>query len=123
MSSTPGAAATLLCVLTGVLLTIPAPAPADDWRVHLAICNQDPACAKEQAAARDLWDTQQWSPELKEACRKQYIQPYSKDYRAAVQCVAELETKRQEYELREAEINRKNKQNKTYRSWGGIIVK
>ena len=110
-------------LLTGILLAVPYSAPADDWRVHLAICNQNPACAKEQAAARDLWDSQRWSPELKEACRKQYIQPYSKDYRAAVQCVAELEKQRQEYQLREAEIKRKNKQNKTYRSWGGIIVK
>ena len=96
---------------------------ASDWRVHLTICNQDPACAKKQAADRDLWDSRKWTPELKEACRKQYIASYSKDYSSALKCVTELEKQRQELEKNEAYIDRKRKEHKTYRSWGGVIIK
>lgn len=115
-----------VAILTGLvscILAIPVTLSASDWRVHLSICNQDPACAKEQAAARDLWDNQNWSSDLKETCRKQYIQVYEKDYRAALKCVSELEKQRQEYELRQADINRKRNEHKTYRTWGGIIIK
>ena len=106
-------------ILTALLLTLPAAVSASDWRVHLSICNQDAACAKEQAVARDLWDSQEWTPEFKESCRQQYVQMYSKDYRAAVKCVTALEEKRQEFELREAEIDsrRDDNDNKT------IIIK
>jgi hypothetical protein len=106
-----------------MLTVFPAGGSASDWRVHLGICNQDPACAREQAAARDLWDGQKWTPELKETCRKQYIQPYAKDYRSAVQCVTGLEKQRQEMEMNEAYIDRKRREHKTYRSWGGVIIK
>ncbi len=103
-----------------VILTAPVIALASDWRVHLSICNQDVTCAKEQAVARDLWDSQDWTPEFKESCRKQYIQMYAKDYRAAVKCVAALEEKKQEFELREAEINRKEDDTDTNKT---IIIK
>ncbi len=106
-----------------LLLALPTLVPASDWRVHLNICNQDPACAKEQAAARDLWDSQKWTPELKDACRKRYIGPYAKDYTNALKCVTELERQRQEMEKNEAEIDRKRREHKTYRSWGGVIIK
>lgn len=102
---------------------LPAPGFSSDWRVHLSICNQDSACAREQAAARSLWDSRQWTPELKESCRKQHIQAYAKDYRSAVQCVTDLEKQRQDMEIREAYIDRKRREHKTYRSWGGIIIK
>lgn len=95
---------------------------ASDWRVHMTICNQDKACAQEQAAARDLWDSQNWTPELKESCRKQFIQVYSKDYRSALTCLKELEKQRQEFQQREAYIDRKRREHKTYRTWGGIII-
>jgi hypothetical protein len=95
---------------------------ASDWRVHMTICNQDKACAQEQAAARDLWDSQNWTPELKESCRKQYIQVYSKDYRSALACVKDLEKQRQEFQQREAYIDRKRREHKTYRTWGGVII-
>ncbi len=98
-------------------------ASAGDWRVHLKICNQDPVCAKEQAAARDLWESRNWTAELKESCRKKYIAPYSKDYSRALACVTELEKQRQELEMNEAYIDRKRKEHKTYRTWGGIIIK
>ncbi len=101
---------------------LPSAGFSSDWRVHLGICNQDPACAREQAAARSLWDSQKWTPELKESCRKQYIQPYAKDYRSAVQCVTDLEKQRQDMEMSEAYIDRKRREHKTYRSWGGIII-
>lgn len=106
-----------------LLMVLPAGLTASDWRVHLSICNQDPACAKEQAASRDLWDSQRWTPELKESCRKKYIGPYAKDYSNALKCVTELEKQRQEMEKNEAYIDRKRKEHKTYRSWGGIIIK
>lgn len=101
----------------------PAAVSASDWRVHMKICNQDQACAKKQASSRDLWDSQNWTPELKEACRKQYISPYAKDYSGALNCVSELEKQRQEREKNEAYIDRKRKEHKTYRSWGGVIIK
>ncbi len=112
-----------ILIFTIVLVVSPSIGFSSDWRVHLSICNQDPACAKEQAAARDLWDSQNWTPELKESCRKQYIQVYSKDYRSAVQCLTSLEKKRQELQMNEAYIDRKRREHKTYRTWGGIIVK
>ena len=96
---------------------------ASDWRIHMSICNQDKTCAQEQAAARNLWDSQNWTPELKESCRKQFIQVYSKDYRSAVACVKELEKQRQEFQSREAYIDRKRREHKTYRTWGGIIIR
>ena len=104
------------------LLALPVVGSASDWRVHLGICNQDKACAQQQAAARDLWDTQNWTPELKETCRKQYIQVYAKDYRAALACVKDLEKQRQEFEQREAYIDRKRREHKTYRIGGWTIV-
>jgi hypothetical protein len=110
-------------ILLILLLALPTLASASDWRVHLPVCNQDAACAKEQALARDLWDKQNWTQEFKDSCRKQYIQSYSKDYRAAVACVTALEEKKQEFDLRQAEIDRKNKENKSYRTWGGVIIK
>lgn len=113
----------LFCGLIGCFLIIPLTVSASDWRMYLGICNQDPVCAKEQAAARDIWDNQNWSTDLKATCRKQYIQVYAKDYRAAVTCVSELEKQRQEFELRQADIDRKRNEHKTYRTWGGIIVK
>jgi hypothetical protein len=30
---------------------------------------------------------------------------------------------KQEFDLRQAEIERKNKENKSYRTWGGVIVR
>ena len=110
----------LLCIL--LLIGLPSVALASDWRVHMAICNQDKACAQEQAGARGLWDTQKWTPELKEACRKQYIQTYSKDYRAAVTCVKKLEKERQEFQQNEAYIDRKRREHKTYRIGGWTII-
>lgn len=112
----------LLCLLLSGFIQA-SKASASDWRMHLSICNQDPACAKQQAAARDLWDNQNWSPDLKETCRKQHIQVYAKDFSSAVKCVTELEKQRQEFELKQAEIDRKQNEKKTYRTWGGIIVK
>lgn len=109
--------------ITFVLFILPTIGLASDWRVHLSVCNQDPNCAKEQAVARDLWDSQKWTPELKESCRKQYIQTYSKDYKGAVSCVQTLEKQRQEFQAREAYIDRKRREHKTYRSWGGVIIK
>jgi hypothetical protein len=106
-----------------LLMVLPADAIASDWRIHLNICNQEPACAKEQAAARDLWESRNWTPALKESCRKKYIEPYAKDYSNALKCVTELEKQRQEMEKNEAYIDRKRKEQKTYRSWGGIIIK
>lgn len=123
MNSTNKSPITLILAQTICFLTIAVTVSASDWRVHLSICNQDPDCAKEQAAARDLWDNQDWSPDLKETCRKQHIQVYAKDYRAALTCVSELEKQRQEFKLREAEIDRKRNEHKTYRTWGGIIIK
>ena len=110
----------LLCTL--FFMVLPAGGLASDWRVHLGICNQDKACAQQQAVARDLWDSQNWTPKLKETCRKQYIQVYSKDYRGAVACVKELEKQRQEYQQREAYIDRKRREHKTYRIGGWTIV-
>ena len=104
------------------LLTLPIVGSASDWRVHMGICKQDKACAQQQAIARDLWDSQNWTPELKETCRKQYIQVYDKDYRAAVDCVKDLEKERQEFEQREAYIDRKRREHKTYRIGGWTIV-
>jgi len=106
-----------------VLFFIPITTFASDWRVHLGICKQDADCAKEQAVARDMWDNQPWTMDLKESCRKQFIEVYSKDYRAAVKCVSALEEKKQEFDLRQAEIDRKRREHKTYRTWGGIIIK
>ena len=109
-----------ICIL--ILLALPVSGLASDWRVHMGVCNQDKACAQEQAAARDLWDSQNWTPELKESCRKQYIQVYSKDYRSALACVKDLEKERQEFQQREAYIDRKRREHKTYRTWGGVII-
>jgi hypothetical protein len=110
----------LSCAL--LLFSLPSLVSASDWRVHLTICNQDKACAQEQAVARDVWDSQKWTPELKEACRKQYIQTYSKDYRAAVDCVKKLEKERQEFQQNEAYIDRKRREHKTYRMGGWTII-
>lgn len=123
MPSIHNSAIILTCGLVSCFLTIPVTGAASDWRMHLSICNQDPPCAKEQAAARDLWDNQSWSSDLKETCRKQYIQAYEKDYRAALKCVSELEKQRQEFELRQSDIDRKRNEHKTYRTRGGIIIK
>ena len=105
-----------------ILILTPTIGLAANWRVHLKVCNQDVACAKEQAKARDLWDGQKWSKDLKQSCKKQYIQPYWKDYTGAVNCVSQLERSRQEFQLRESEIRRNNKANRTYRSYHGIRV-
>ena len=110
----------LICVL--FLLSLPTAVTASDWRVHMAICKQNKACAQQQAVDRDLWDSQKWTPELKEACRKQYIQTYSKDYSGAVDCVKKLERERQEFQQREAYIDRKRREHKTYRIGGWTIV-
>lgn len=110
-------------ILALALIILPSLAVSSDWRVHLGVCNQDVACAKEQAKSRDLWDKQDWSVDLKESCRKQYIQTYSKDYTGALGCIAELEKERQEYRLRDSEINRNYKARRTYRTPGRIIVR
>ena len=61
---------------------------------------------KEQAKAQDLWTGQAWDEDLKTGCRKQYIEPYSKDYIGAVNCVYPLQVARQEYQARQAQIRR-----------------
>ena len=109
-------------IYTIMCIAMPIAGSANDWRVHMAVCNQDKACAQEQATARSLWDNQKWTPELKESCRKQYIQVYSKDYRGAVACVKELEKQRQEFQQREAYIDRKRREHKTYRVGGWTII-
>jgi len=111
-----------LLVLTALVIALPVMGHGGDWRVHLKVCNQDAGCAKEQEKARDLWNKQKWSKELKKSCRKQYIQPYWKDYTGAVNCVALLENSRQEFQLRESEIRRNNNARRTYKSWHGIRV-
>ena len=110
-----------LLICTVFFMALPVSGAASDWRVHMGICKQDKACAQQQAVARDLWDTQNWTPEFKETCRKQFIQVYSKDYRGAVSCVKQLETQRQEFQQREAYIDRKRREHKTYRIGGWTI--
>ena len=111
-----------LILLIAIVIVIPTSGYGGNWRVHLKVCNQDAACAKEQEKARDLWDKQKWNRELKQSCRKQYIQPYWKDYTGAVNCVVQLENSRQEFQLRESEIRRNNNSRRTYRSYHGIRV-
>ena len=110
-----------ILLLLVVILT-PVCSYGSNWRVHLKVCNQDIACAKEQEKARDLWNKQAWSKDLKESCRKQYIEPYWKDYIGAVNCVSQLEKARQDFRLKEAEIKKKERKHRSYRSWGGVIV-
>ena len=83
---------------------LPAIGYASNWRNHTAVCNGNTACLKEQAKAQDLWTGQAWDEDLKDSCRQQYIQPYSKDYIGAVNCVYPLEIARQEYQARQAQI-------------------
>ena len=109
-------------LLVVLILFLPATCYGTNWRVHLKVCNQDVACAKEQAKARDLWDKQKWSKDLKASCRKQFIEPYWKDYVGAVNCVSQLEKSRQEFRLKESEIKQKERKHRSYRSWGGIRV-
>lgn len=111
-----------LLFLTALVIAIPVYGYGGNWRVHLKVCNQDAACAKEQEKARDLWNKQKWSKELKQTCRKQHIQPYWKDYTGAVNCVVQLENSRQEFQLRESEIRRNNNARRTYRIRHGIRV-
>ena len=77
--------------------------------MHLKVCKQDKVCAKEQARARDLWDKQAWSKDLKESCRKQYTEPSWKDYAGAVNCISQLEKARQDFRLMEAEKRKREK--------------
>ena len=105
-----------------VLVLVPTIGSAGNWRVHMKVCNQDAACAKEQAKAQDLWNKQNWSRDLKQSCKKQHIQPYLKDYIGAVNCVSQLENARQEFRLRESEIKRNKQKHRSYRSWGGVRV-
>lgn len=106
-----------------IVLLVPSIGSADNWRVHLKVCNQDTACAKEQAKARDLWDNMDWTEELKRSCRKQYIQPYWKDYIGAVNCVSQMENARQEFQLKESEIKRNNNEHRTYQYGHGVRVR
>lgn len=111
-----------LIFLTVLLIVTAESGYGSNWRVHLKVCNQDAACAQEQEKARDLWNKQKWSKELKQTCKKQYILPYWKDYTGAVTCVVQLEKSRQEFQLRASEIQRNNNARRTYRYGYGIRV-
>jgi hypothetical protein len=102
----------LMRFVNGVFLLIvicifSSPAGAgSNWRQHGKVCNWNKACMKEQAKAQDLWTGQAWGGDLKAGCRKQFIQPYEKDYIGAVNCVYPLQIARQDYQARQAEIKR-----------------
>jgi len=113
----------MMQVIVFLIVLLPVSACADNWRIHMKVCNQDTACAKAQAKARDLWDNMAWTEQLKRSCRKQYIQPYWKDYSGAVNCVVQLESARQEFQLKESEIKRNNNTRRTYKYGHGIRVK
>ena len=82
-------------LLSIIILLLVSTASASNWRIHTAICNGNVGCMKEQAKAQNLWTGQAWDADLKDSCRKQYIQPYSKDYIGAVNCVYPLQVARQ----------------------------
>ena len=81
---------------------------SSDWRAHLLACDLDRLCAKEQAKARDLWESQRWDEDLKDVCRMHVSASYIRyrDYVLAVNCVFGLQTERNEREALNAQTEK-----------------
>ncbi len=63
-------------------------------RNHMRYCNNNKHCAEEQHRAKLMWDSQQWDGDIKNACKRQYLNSNSemtRNYVGAVNCVYSLQ--------------------------------
>ena len=96
---------TTIKAITALVVLAVLPAYASDWRVHLSACDQDRLCAKEQAKALILWESQPWDEDLKDVCRMHVSASHIRyrDYVLAVNCVFGLQTERNKKEALNAQ--------------------
>ena len=90
-----------------IVIGISEHANAGDYTKHLGGCNQDKACAQQQVMAFDLYTTQKWDKDLKESCRKHYLNGTNlsnHDNVGALNCFDMLQTARLEYQQKESNI-------------------
>lgn len=67
-----------------------------DYRPHLAFCNNNKDCAREQKMAHDLFYDQKWDGDLRQLCSKRFITNRFKNnnYSLALDCVYRLQISR-----------------------------
>jgi hypothetical protein len=107
----------IIKAITALVILAALPAYSSDWQVHLSACDYDRLCAKEQAKARDLWESQPWDEDLKDVCRMHVSASYIRyrDYVLAVNCVFGLQTVRNEKEALNAQTEKDRAEANYYR--------